>query len=76
MGFFYCSKVTFTIVNTILSVPAYFHFTIVNVHLVCCDNNFGRMKVKFTKVKQPEKAWFIMSLSKLTIVNFIYLFLL
>ena len=52
-------------VNTIFCVTAFCHFTIVNVHLVCRDSNGGRMKVKFTVVNRPEKAWFIMPLSKL-----------
>ena len=64
-AFFYHSKVKFTMVNTILCVTAFCHFTIVNVHLVCRDSNGGRMKAKFTVVSWPEKAWFIMRLSKL-----------
>jgi len=62
---FYHSKVKFTMVNTILCVTAFCHFTTVNVHLVCRDSNGGRMKVRFTVVNRPEKAWFIMRLSKL-----------
>jgi len=42
-------------VNTILCVTAFCHFTIVNVHLVCRDSNGGRMKVKFTVVNRHEK---------------------
>lgn len=52
-------------VNVILSVTPFFNFTMVNVHLVCRDSNGGRMKVKFTMVNPPEKAWFSMRLSKL-----------
>ena len=37
-------------VNTFLTVTAYFDFAMVNVHLVRCDSNGGRMKVKFTVV--------------------------
>lgn len=55
MDIFYHSKVKFTMVNTILSVTAFFHLIMVNVHLVCHDRNGGRMKVKFTMVNRPEK---------------------
>lgn len=56
LGLFY---VKFIAVNTIiLIVSAYFHFSIVNKHLVCCDNG-SRMKVTFTMVNPPEKAMMV-----------------
>ena len=48
--------------NVILSVTAFFHFTILNVHSVCHHSNGGRIKVK---LNPPEKAWFIVRLPKL-----------
>ena len=46
-------------------MTAYFDFAILNVHLVRCDSNGGRMKVKFTiKYDLKKHHWCIMQLSK------------
>ena len=48
LGFFYYSKVKFTIVSVFFSVTGFSHFTKVNARLACRVGNGGRIKAKFT----------------------------
>ena len=50
-------------VNKFFNVTDFSNFTMANASLVCCVNNGGRMKAKFTIVKLPEKTWFVTLLS-------------
>ena len=65
LGFFYYSKVKFTIVSVFFSVSGFSHFTMVNARLVCRVGNGGRIKAKFTIENRPESRSSITSLSKL-----------
>ena len=65
LGFFYYSKVKFTIVSVFFSVTGFSHFTMVNTRLACRVGNGGRIKAKFTIENRPESRSLITSLSKL-----------
>lgn len=53
---FYHSKRKFTMVNGFFNVTPFSHFTMVNTILVCCINNRGRMKAKFSIAKTIWKS--------------------
>ena len=56
LGFFYYSKVKFTIVSVFFSVTGFSHFTMVNARLACRVGNGGRIKAKFTIENRPERS--------------------